>query len=241
MIFYDFLEDAKHGLFHKNGEVNKFSTKSRAKFLETVPFVFTSEEGDEKKMTASAEDPLDLPFQTCFFEIMGRPLASIEEDGRRINLAGLWINELSPKNYEILGFLKSCDGKTSIIFSEDTRLQAHFIKIIKTLLDRISKEEIGFNNPRRMVKMKIGGEKIIRRIDRVVYVSPKKDTKGLQASVYKTIDWSHQWSVRGHWREIPNKLGRDREGNPIMGNTWVRPYVKGPEDAPLISKTRFVK
>lgn len=46
------------------------------------------------------------------------------------------------------------------------------------------------------------------------------------------IDWSHRWLVDAHWRAqwFPSEL-RHR---PI----WIAPYIKGPEDKPLILKRR---
>jgi hypothetical protein len=44
------------------------------------------------------------------------------------------------------------------------------------------------------------------------------------------VEWSHRWLVTGHWRRTWNeKLHRERL-------TWINPYVKGPEDKPLIVK-----
>jgi len=44
-------------------------------------------------------------------------------------------------------------------------------------------------------------------------------------------DWHHQWVVRGHWRQQRcGPEGRDRRP------TWVAPYVKGPEGAPLLDR-----
>ncbi len=46
----------------------------------------------------------------------------------------------------------------------------------------------------------------------------------------RSIDWSHRWVVRGHWRNQwhPNS----KRYAPV----WVMPHVKGPEDKPLIVK-----
>lgn len=43
------------------------------------------------------------------------------------------------------------------------------------------------------------------------------------------VEWSHRWIVRGHWRWQacgPGRLERRR--------IWIAPFVKGPDDAPLI-------
>lgn len=54
------------------------------------------------------------------------------------------------------------------------------------------------------------------------------------------VDWSHRWEVRGHWRKV-DMIGKDRSGvYCVQGFTWVTPFVKGPEDQPLIQKMRIV-
>jgi hypothetical protein len=49
------------------------------------------------------------------------------------------------------------------------------------------------------------------------------------------VDWSHRWIVGGHWRQqwYPT---RD-EHRPL----WIAPYVKGPEEAPLVLKDRVYR
>jgi hypothetical protein len=60
------------------------------------------------------------------------------------------------------------------------------------------------------------------------------------------IDWSCQWVVQGHYRHLNTYFGphhhalpgpRDRGRCLTCGSrlTWVRPFVKGPEGAPLRS------
>lgn len=46
------------------------------------------------------------------------------------------------------------------------------------------------------------------------------------------VNWTHRWIVGGHWRNqwMPS-LNRHRQ-------TWISPYVKGPDDAPLIVKRK---
>lgn len=43
-----------------------------------------------------------------------------------------------------------------------------------------------------------------------------------------TVEWSHRWMVRGHWRRqfFPSRGGRA----PI----WIHPHVKGPTDKPFV-------
>lgn len=47
------------------------------------------------------------------------------------------------------------------------------------------------------------------------------------------VDWSHRWIVDGHWRN---------QYHPSTGEhtpTWIAPYVKGPEDKPLVVKKKI--
>lgn len=45
------------------------------------------------------------------------------------------------------------------------------------------------------------------------------------------MKWSHRWIVDGHWRQQPYGQGRSQT-RPV----WIAPYIKGPEDKPLVMK-----
>ena len=50
-------------------------------------------------------------------------------------------------------------------------------------------------------------------------------------------EYSHRWIVRGHMRNQP--IGpRNAEGGQEHMRVWIAPYVKGPEDKPLVLKDR---
>lgn len=78
-------------------------------------------------------------------------------------------------------------------------------------------------------------------VKRLIVISSKASQKTLEKAVGETINWQHQWRVRGHWRKIsPQMIGKDREGEYcIVGRTWIKDFVKG--DGPLIEKTRIFK
>lgn len=44
---------------------------------------------------------------------------------------------------------------------------------------------------------------------------------------HQPVDWSHRWFVEGHWRWQPYKDGTVKQ-------IWISPYIKGPEDKPLV-------
>jgi hypothetical protein len=64
------------------------------------------------------------------------------------------------------------------------------------------------------------------------------------------IDYSHQFEVRGHWKYYPEgtktadarpDLLRYVPGRGLCRKIWCPPFVKGPEDKPLVLKTRRVR
>lgn len=50
------------------------------------------------------------------------------------------------------------------------------------------------------------------------------------------VSWSHRWIVGGHWRWQPYK--DPASGGEIKKRIWISPYVKGPEDKPLVMKDK---
>ena len=44
-------------------------------------------------------------------------------------------------------------------------------------------------------------------------------------------EWSHRWWVRGHYRFNPKTGQKD---------IWIRPYVKGPDDKPIVVKEKLI-
>lgn len=47
------------------------------------------------------------------------------------------------------------------------------------------------------------------------------------------IEWTHRWIVDGHWRD------QWHPSNSTHVPTWIAPYVKGPDDKPLVVKDRI--
>lgn len=48
------------------------------------------------------------------------------------------------------------------------------------------------------------------------------------------VEWSHRWIVRGHWRWQACGVGRTERRR-----IWIAPFVKGPEDAPLVQSEKL--
>jgi hypothetical protein len=120
-------------------------------------------------------------------------------------------------------------------------------KTVRCFLDRLDRRQsvTGIEKTSERIKTSKG----IRKIKEVIHVVPKslKDSVSIPG---KTIDWSHRWEVRGHWRMLPiegtdtpdlTRVGKNRDGEFLSaGYTWVSDHVRGPETVPLIKKTRIV-
>lgn len=253
MIFYQFIEEFKHRSVISNfntKEVEGFITdEALMSYRSAVPFVFAPMEKTISVTHIDTTEPADLPFKSVFFELLdGLPMNVFTLKGKTLKTIGLHVYEVSPHEYRFALYLREQDGYDSImaVYRPDATAEEYewavykyCLQIVKALLERIKTEEVGFHNPRKAIKLRIGGKKEHFRISKVVYVSPKKSVSRVESSTSRQIDWSHRWTVRGHWRKVA-AIGKDREGLPISGHTWVRPHEKGPENAPLVPKVRVV-
>jgi hypothetical protein len=101
------------------------------------------------------------------------------------------------------------------------------------------KSKTGLVRTNERIKIRSGEESRIHKIKSIVYIKDyNSKTEDFQS---RDIDWSHRWSVRGHWRKV-DSIGKNRAGEYVIsGWTWVTEHEKGPDEAPLITKTRIVK
>lgn len=209
------------------------------------PIVFTTGEmivdQDTQEIGNSwgpAIDKIDAPFSHFSIEKVNGYLlqANDNEISEEFKILCVAVKEVGPKQFIFLSLIeRSSDEKLMVCATNsESGLVSRFVQILNT-------QKVGVATTRSTVKFGSGSLKRIHRIRRIVYVSPKRDVEKI-SSEHKNIDWSHRWLVRGHWRSIPvGKLGKDRAGDYcITSFTWVTEFEKGPEAAPLISKTRLV-
>lgn len=92
----------------------------------------------------------------------------------------------------------------------------------------------GFYRPDRATRR--AGKKLGIPDEREVVVVRLRREQPDQPAVegVKDVEWTHRWIVSGHWRNQPYPS----EG--IYRQIWISPYVKGPEDKPLIVRPRRV-
>ena len=77
-----------------------------------------------------------------------------------------------------------------------------------------------------------------RQIKRVTVLTLRHGKRASQDHDSNSVEWSHSWLVRGHWRNQPYK---NSDGSVRHEQIWIAPYVKGPEDKPLVLKDRAVE
>ena len=49
-----------------------------------------------------------------------------------------------------------------------------------------------------------------------------------------SVEWTRQWIVRGHWRNQHYRTLGSKDDPQAHRQIWISPYVKGPEDKPLV-------
>lgn len=244
----------------------KLTPEQELDFKEAIkkvhPFVIISDKEEQpvkvnaklsrKEIQEYSED-IDLPFSVCSFEdtkyvkcfyYRKTPCEPLIKYGMSCAV----IKETSPKKYRIF----FTDLRTEALYPPtfhvaDSDGDKHFYEAALTcvksgFLDKLGRCNIGKSSIKEKIKYGSKSEKKTRVIREIVYITPKKEDPPV--SVHgNTISWdySHRWEVRGHWR-VCKGIGKDRQGDYcVTGFTWVKPHEKGPEDKPLIKKTRIKK
>jgi len=242
----------RKGIFFRDNYAEKGDQKiATTEFFELIekcqPFVFMNPNNpDGPKLPAEEVDmdkypKIDVPFELFSIEMLNGPITSPRPgDETDVYIDCIVNREFAPEKHGqyvlVRQFLKQFGTpETEIVFLTNTMRPT-----VKRYLDRLQVEKDGLQKIKERVKLGSGQTKRIHTFRKLVYVCPKKlITKSLGGT--RNIDWSHRWSVRGHWRGITG-IGKDREGNYcVQDNTWVNHYTKGPEDKPLIKKVRIVK
>ena len=189
---------------------------------------------------------LDLPFQTVWFEMADNDGQEYKvtvgyDDGSGnpiVDTLGILVHEVKPKTFKIWSFVSITHEISGIKihrFVESSLMS----EVVKSLTDSINSQAWGLEVSRRNIKIGSGKTKTARRIKRIIHVTPKKNIDNIKKNTKNSIEWTHAWNVRGHWRIIEG-VGKDRNGmEGILGHTWVKAHIKGTGE--LIKKTRIVQ
>lgn len=189
---------------------------------------------------------LNLPFPVCLFEDTEKVLFNMTgENGGGANHNGtplpdaqaLVVVEFSPGDYGFIIIME--DGRSTWSVDKNSWVYTTAFAVCEQICDFVNSKRTCFGTSNTRIKVKTSrGNHFIKKV--VHCGSTKLRDGNSRTTVSMAVNWSHQWSVRGHWRRVPT-VGKDREGNlTVKGFTWVVPHVKGPEASELISKVRIV-
>lgn len=197
------------------------------------------EEAEEVNISIEEHSDVDLPFTTCSFEVSNGGFTV--ESGT--NIRCLLASEESPRVYKIYSFEEygnNLFGITSMTDTAGSGFKSSFTKLIKEqFLDPLQSGQLIAENIKEHVKIGCGQNRKIHTIRQIIHIQSKK-YQSVKPICGGTIDYSHRFEVRGHWRRISG-LGKDRDGQYcVRGMTWVVPFEKGPENLPLIKKVRVM-
>lgn len=223
--------------------------------------VFENEDRDFSDF--NIPDIFSTPFQSQWVEMSENIELFRNVDGKQIgfSLLGLLIEEVGPNEYivfsshkitkiddNIVGLgpytmtsFKIIDGELrGVQRGQDETFFKFCLSEIKDVMNEINKNpEYGIT--KHIDRIKSGRVPYaLKEVSDVIHIRRKKNNEKISYKFSgKKIDWAHRWSVRGHWRKFSGK-GKNRSGEYIIdGFTWVMEHTKGPDDAPLVEKTRI--
>lgn len=208
---------------------------------------------------------VSLPFQCCFFEFFDASgfLKIKAYEGVNISFCSFLVAETSPTDWLLWAEAENdSNGESAMLFAE-----INLPKTINTLTMKGGLELVGDLNfdlgthaigrffavllalqQTHLAGRTLKGETIRFRDNkrelRKVKISPAvhvfpKTTDYPKVNLGADIEWSHRWTVRGHWRKVAG-IGKDREGKYTQSAfTWVLPHEKGRDDQKAIQKTRI--
>ncbi len=124
---------------------------------------------------------------------------------------------------EVVKMYEELEGWTPVPSGNFIRaLHAYWLLMGQTLIE-LKEEKADKKLARTMKRFELPSEVTIMQYRRVENVN--------QYVGESSVEWSHRWIVRGHWRWQPfkNEAGKDDRKR-----IWIAPFMKGPEDKPLV-------
>lgn len=143
-------------------------------------------------------------------------------DGMRLGPARIEVPE--DKAEQVLA-----DGDTPTAYSNTPRLAHAFWLLLNQTVTRLRPEDVDRARRKRAER---------RGLPSRVTIIELRRTAGSNEPGESLIDWSHRWLVRGHWRWQPcgdkHPYAQEIAPGKYAVRIWIAPYVKGPEDKPLV-------
>lgn len=238
---------SQDGLISPNETIDPQALNKFAAYAEQNEiFVFHKAEkaGEQKHIGEDYIEKLDAPFKVFSYEIFDGALTSAHADDLNpafgdVRILSVMVCELAPKQYDFYAFVESTlTGKVTnkVIYTPTTDDQTSWLNLTRDYIDRLSSSSHGTETHKAKVKLGTGKNKKMKTFRHIIHINPKQNkAKVLSFKTGKEINWDTSFSVRGHWRELKDSIGKDREGARVVkGFTWVNEHTKG--DASAITK-----
>lgn len=113
------------------------------------------------------------------------------------------------------------DGAIPTEYTNAPRFAMALWLLLNQTITDVSEEHLRTGRRKNAQKMGIPSRVSVIQLRRIAGVN-RKEGESL-------VQWSHRWVVRGFWRWQPCGEGRTERRR-----IWIRPFVKGPADMPLI-------
>ena len=81
-------------------------------------------------------------------------------------------------------------------------------------------------------RLQKAGSPLANKAITVIYLRHVRED-GAEDTSPRSVEWTHRWVVSGHW-----KMQAYGKGRLERKRIWVMPFVKGPDDAPLVLKEK---
>lgn len=243
----DYRFDGRHKQYVTEDEWRRFER--------CRPFVFHIDDGNDETILVSnlqlVSEPeifaINAPFDVFSIERNDSCPLALWKTTKDVDVAAICIvaSELKPGEYDFYVLCAELDDQFYVrpyvlkSWNKNQFGQANVALVVKKFLDKLKTENIGSEDVDVKYRLSRGGNKRTANINTVIHIAPKKSHARISTS--RRVNWSHRFEVRGHWRKLEGQ-GKNRNGEySVDGFTWVTAHTKGPEDMPLIQKTRIVQ
>lgn len=209
-------------------------------FTGLQPFVIAASEKDEGVKTVlnkGSDIVLSTPFHLWSYEFSNSYAPSWSELGLS-DITGddmlfspcVVVKEIFPGEYKFLVLYKSGDLLCVEIITKTHKNYDYTLNQTNEILEKINQQKSGVIAKRIREKFSHNSANKLFKCSNVIYISKSDREKTILGISTNPVQWSHIWSVRGHWRKLESdeSIGKDRLGERLVkGYTWVNPFLKG--------------
>lgn len=194
----------------------------------------------------------ELPFEKVFIDFGLRINGGIKEwcalsvDNSECKILSLYAyDDKDSDSIKLMAHLVFPDNRTTLEGKEINRRDRHkfnlFFNILTTINSSDKNTKIAIERKNDRHKIKVNGCNKIIKVKKVIHIFNEKYADQVISSTSNSIEYSHRFWVRGHWRKIDeNSFGKDRAGEyNMVGKTWVNECIKGDSSLPIINKKRI--